>query len=76
MSEWASETEYKREWNKIDLWEQDKSSYIEQQPPIGDRKYSNTLPKKRGKISNRQEHHKNYNLDKVRSGVPDVRFVK
>ena len=28
--------------------EQDKSSDIEQQLPFGDRKYSNTLPKKKG----------------------------
>ena len=27
---------------------QDKSSDIEQQPPFGDGKYSNTLPRKRG----------------------------
>ena len=31
---------------------------IEQQPPFGDRKYSNTLPQKRGKIQNQREHHK------------------
>ena len=31
--------------------EQDKSSDIEQQPPFGDRKYSNTLPQKRGDLS-------------------------
>ena len=28
--------------------EQDKSSYTKQQPPLGDRKYSNTPPQKRG----------------------------
>ena len=37
--------------------EQDKSSDIEQQPPFGDRKYSNALPQKRGGIHNQQEHH-------------------
>ena len=35
--------------------EQDKSSDVEQQPPFGDRKYSNTLPKKRGKIQNQRD---------------------
>ena len=30
---------------------QDKSSDIEQQPPFGDRKYSNTLPQKRDKYT-------------------------
>ena len=30
------------------LKEEDKLSDIEKQPPFGDRKYSNTLPQKRG----------------------------
>ena len=32
----------------LPIEEQDKSSDIEQQPPFSDRKYSNTLPQKRG----------------------------
>ena len=32
----------------MSIKEQDKSSDIEQQPPFGDRKYSNALPQKRG----------------------------
>ena len=36
--------------------EQDKSSDSEQQPPLGDRKCSNTLPQKRG-IQNQREYH-------------------
>ena len=41
----------------LDLFiqEQDKLD-IEQQPAFGDRKYSNTLPKKKG-IQNQREHH-------------------
>ena len=38
------------------LSKQDKSSDIEHQPPFGDRKYSNTLPEKRG-IQNQRAHH-------------------
>ena len=33
---------------QLSVEEQDKSSDIEQQPSYGDRKYSNTLPQKRG----------------------------
>ena len=36
--------------------EQDKSSDIEQHPPFGDRKYSNTQPQNRG-LKNQREHH-------------------
>ena len=37
---------------------QDKSSDIDNQPPFGDRKYSNTLPQKRGGgLLNQREHH-------------------
>ena len=45
---------------------------IGQQPPYDDRKYSNTLPQKRGdtKLTG-----KSYNLDQVRSGSPDVRSL-
>ena len=42
--------------------EQEKSSDIEQQPPFRDRKYSNSLPQKRGD-TNQREHH--INLDQV-----------
>ena len=42
--------------------EQDKSSDIEQQLPFGDRKYSNTLPQKKG---NTKPTGTSYNLDKV-----------
>ena len=38
------------------LEEHDKSSDIEQQQPFGGRKYSNTLPQKRG-IQNQRKHH-------------------
>ena len=37
------------------IQKEDKSSDIEQQPPFGDRKYSNTLPQKRG-VQNQREH--------------------
>ena len=38
--------------------EQDTSSYIQQQPPFGNRKESNTQPQKRGRgLQNQQEHH-------------------
>ena len=40
--------------------EQDKSSDIEQQPPFGDCKYSNTLPQKKAKPTETS-----HNLDKV-----------
>ena len=39
----------------IGIEEQDKSSDIEQQLPFGDRKYSNTLPQKRGEGLQRQK---------------------
>ena len=53
--------------------EQGKLSDIEQQQLFGDHKYSNTLPKKRGDT---KPTGKSYNLDKVWSGAPDVRFGK
>ena len=43
---------------------QDKSSGIEQQPPFGDRKYSNTLPRKRGEGVTKPTG-TSYNFDKV-----------
>ena len=48
--------EWNWNWNKSDIQQEDKSSDIEQQPPFGDRNYSNTLPQKKG-IQNQREHH-------------------
>ena len=45
------------------LPEQDKSSDMEQQPPFGNRKYSNTLPQKRG--GDTKSTGTSYNLGKV-----------
>ena len=47
----------------LSLKEQDKSSDIEQQPPFGDRKFSNTLPQKRGEDT--KPTGTSYDLDKV-----------
>ena len=45
------------------IQEQDKSSDIKQQPPFGDRKYSNTLAQRRG--GGTKPTGTSYNLDKV-----------
>ena len=44
------------------LKDQDTTSDIEQQPPFGDRKYSKTLPQKRGDTKPTRT---SYNLEKV-----------
>ena len=60
-------------WTVQKIEEQDKSSDIEQQPPFGGRKYSNTLPHKEG-LGDTKPTGTSYNLGKVWSGAPDVRF--
>ena len=62
--------------HELTIWslrEQDLSSDSEQQPPFGGRKYGNALPQRRGIT---EPTGTSYNLDKVWSGAPDVRFGK
>ena len=47
----------------LTLKEQDKSSDIEQQPPFGDRKYSNTQPQNKGGVA--KPTGTSYHFDKV-----------
>ena len=58
-----------------DIWEQTKSSDIEQPPPFGDRKKKiNTLPQMRG--GGTKTTGTSYNFDKGLSGVPDGHLGK
>ena len=62
--------------NRVAQWdgqEKDKSFDSEQQQPFGDRKYSNTLPQKRGDTKTTGT---SYNSDKEWSGAPDFHFGK
>ena len=61
---------YQPSYSKETIQEQDKSSDIEQQPPFGNRKYSNTLPQK-GEGDKTNE-----NITWFISGAPDERFEK
>ena len=58
----------------FEFQKQDKSSNIKEEPPFGDRIYSDTLPQKMKRDTNPTGN--SYNLDKVWSGSPDVPFGK